>query len=164
MAKKTTLSYRMPSGATYKIQYRRYRDGLLGPSHYRMKVLEHPPCTYPLGVYSHLLDADFICVLVGREPRTIERAPAIGRPLPGTRAYVVDRERRPVPALVAGELWLAGAGLARGYLGRPERILPRYVSRLSEQSIIGMKSQQPTRTRAPQSRGGRNEVMHCQRA
>ncbi len=77
MAKKTTLSYRMPNGATYKVQYRRYREGLIGPSYYRMKILDHPPCTYPLGVYSHLLDADFICVLVGREPRTIERAKAI---------------------------------------------------------------------------------------
>lgn len=77
MAKKTTLYYQMPSGATYKIQYRHYGDGPMGPSHYRMKVTDHPPCIYPLGLYSHLLEADFICVLQGREPRTIERAQAV---------------------------------------------------------------------------------------
>ena len=46
--------------------------------------------------------------------------PLIGRPLPGTQAYVVDRHLRPVPEGVAGELLLGGLGLARGYLKRPE--------------------------------------------
>ncbi|MGW1601932.1 amino acid adenylation domain-containing protein, partial [Streptomyces eurythermus] len=45
----------------------------------------------------------------------------IGRPLPGVRAHVLDSWLRPVPVGAVGELCVGGAGVGRGYTGRPEQ-------------------------------------------
>ncbi|SMH62084.1 non-ribosomal peptide synthetase [Azospirillum agricola] len=54
------------------------------------------------------------------DPAVWPELPRIGRPVANTAVHILDEEGRPLPPGVPGQLWIAGAAVSHGYLGRPD--------------------------------------------
>ena len=85
-------------------------------------VNEYGPTETVVGCVVHELAPD------AAVPHRVPHRVPIGRPIANTRIYLLDVRGKPVPVGVVGEIHIGGAGVARGYLHRPELTAERFVS------------------------------------
>ena len=81
-------------------------------------VLNHyGPTETTVGVLTHRAE--------GRDP--FSATLPLGKPLANSRVYILDRHLRPAPVGVVGEIYVGGAGVSRGYLGRPDQTAEKFL-------------------------------------
>src|SRR5262249_34054921 len=100
---------------------------VLSVEHVRRVQEAHPGCQVING-YGPTENTTFTCCHpVGRNEELGQGIP-IGKPINNTRVYVLDSELEMTPIAAVGELYVAGAGLARGYLDRRALTSERFVA------------------------------------
>ncbi len=80
-----------------------------------------------LQTYGPTETTQFVTTLALREPPAPGARIPVGRPIANTRIYILDAHGAPVPVGVVGEIHIGGAGVAHGYLNRPELTAERFV-------------------------------------
>lgn len=96
-------------------------------------VLHHyPPADLPFKVINNYGPTEYTVVATSSEVinKSSKGMPSIGLAIDNTQVRILDSEMRPVPIGVAGELYIGGAGLARGYRNRPDLTEAKFVSTL----------------------------------
>jgi amino acid adenylation domain-containing protein len=89
------------------------------------RVLNHyGPTETTVGVCTFEVTAESLAAVSEQGAQTVP----VGKPLANTHAYVVDAKGNEQPVGIPGELWLGGAGVANGYLNRPELTAERFVT------------------------------------
>ncbi len=99
---------------------------VLSSDHVRRALQGLPGCAVS-NVYGPTENTTFTTHHRMRSPADVDPVLPIGRPIANSRVYVLDEHLGLVAPGVAGELYVAGDGLARGYLGRPELTGERFL-------------------------------------
>ncbi len=89
---------------------------------------KHAPATRLINEYGPTETVVGCCVYEVRPEDPESGSVPIGKPIANTQLYVLDRFRHPLPIGVVGELYIAGAGVARGYHDRPELTAERFIA------------------------------------
>jgi amino acid adenylation domain-containing protein len=92
------------------------------------RVLERSPPQRLLNGYGPTETTTFAATHWIREVAALATSIPIGRPISNARIYILDRHREPVPIGAAGEIHIGGAGVALGYLNRPELTAERFIA------------------------------------
>src|SRR6185312_8129845 len=100
---------------------------VLSPSHMQKGLRALPQCRMING-YGPTENTTFSCCYSIPRDHPGDRAIPIGHPIANTQVYILDEWLEAVPAGIAGEIYLGGAGLARGYLGQPGLTAQRFVA------------------------------------
>ncbi len=93
-----------------------------------LRAQELLPNTTIINGYGPTESTTFACCHRMLQPLAVSsRSVPIGRPIANTEVYLLDAYRQPVPVGVVGELYIAGDGLARGYVGHPALTAERFI-------------------------------------
>jgi len=88
---------------------------------------EHAPATRIVNEYGPTETVVGCCVYAFQAAHAPDGAIPIGKPIANTKLYVLDEQGQSVPNGVPGELYIGGAGVARGYLNQPALTASRFV-------------------------------------
>ncbi len=105
-----------------------WTGGEIVPAAAIRRVLAACPALTVFDVYGPTETTTFATCYPMPAPDAVPDVVPIGGPIDNMRVYVLDRELRPCPPGIRGELYIAGAGLARGYLGQPGLTAARFTA------------------------------------
>src|SRR5262249_6653097 len=91
------------------------------------RLRQYPPQALSFSVVNNYGPTETTVVATSRKLEPSASILTIGRPIANTRVYILDAQGEPVPVGVAGELYIGGAGVARGYLNRAKLTAEKFL-------------------------------------